>query len=144
LLHRRGLSTFRAPSFGRLAQLVRALVSHTRGPGFESRSVHQPSLASALRLGKPAADKPARETQNSARFPDAETAPAKFIDASHRAAVVRSKYRFTMSIDKESSGLPEVNIHRRTTKVNFSIVIGIALFFAFTFGMVWWFWWSNR
>jgi hypothetical protein len=49
-----------------------------------------------------------------------------------------------MSIDKESSGLPEVNIHRRTTKVNFSIVIGIALFFAFTFGMVWWFWWSNR
>ena len=29
---------------GRLAQLVRALVSHTRGPEFESRSVHQPSL----------------------------------------------------------------------------------------------------
>jgi hypothetical protein len=52
--------------------------------------------------------------------------------------------RIIMSIDKESSGLPEVDIHRRTTKVNFSIVIGIGIFFALMFGMVWWFWWSNR
>ncbi len=43
-----------------------------------------------------------------------------------------------MSIDKESSGFPEVNPHRRTTKVNFSIVIGIAIFFAAMAGVVWW------
>jgi hypothetical protein len=49
-----------------------------------------------------------------------------------------------MSIDKESSGMPEVDIHRRTTKVNLSIVIGIAIFFAAMFALVWWFWWSNR
>jgi hypothetical protein len=49
-----------------------------------------------------------------------------------------------MSIDKNSSGLPEINIHRRTTKVNLSIVVGIALFFAFSFGLVWWFWWANQ
>ena len=49
-----------------------------------------------------------------------------------------------MSIDKESSGFPEINVHRRTTKVNFSIVIGIGVFLAVMFGVVWWFWWSNR
>ena len=35
-----------------------------------------------------------------------------------------------MSIDKESNGLPQVDVKRRTTKVNFGIVIGVALFFA--------------
>lgn len=49
-----------------------------------------------------------------------------------------------MSIDKDSNGLPEINVHRRTTKVNFSIVIGVALFFAITFAAVWWFAWSHR
>jgi hypothetical protein len=34
-----------------------------------------------------------------------------------------------MSIDKHSSGMPEVNPHRRTTKVNFSIIGGVILFF---------------
>jgi hypothetical protein len=49
-----------------------------------------------------------------------------------------------MSIDKHSSGLPDVNVHKRTTKVNLSIVIGVALFFAVTAGIVWWLWSSNR
>ena len=49
-----------------------------------------------------------------------------------------------MSIDKESSGFPEVNPHKRTTKVNISIVIGIAIFFAAMFSLVWWYWSSNR
>jgi len=49
----------------------------------------------------------------------------------------------TMSIDKESSGLPEVNFHRRTTKVNLWMVIGIGLFLALMFGLLWWFAWSN-
>ena len=43
-----------------------------------------------------------------------------------------------MSIDKDSTGLPEVNPRRRTTQVNFSIVVGVAIFFAVTFGLVWW------
>lgn len=33
-----------------------------------------------------------------------------------------------MSIDKNSSGLPEVNLARRTTKVNVWMVVGILLF----------------
>ncbi len=44
-----------------------------------------------------------------------------------------------MSIDKESSGFPEINPHKRTTKVNFAIVIGIAVFFAAMAVVVWWF-----
>jgi hypothetical protein len=34
-----------------------------------------------------------------------------------------------MAIDKESSGLPEVDLSRRTTKVNLWMIVGIALFF---------------
>ena len=45
-----------------------------------------------------------------------------------------------MSIEKESTGLPEVNVHKRTTKVNISIVIGVAIFFAAMAGVAWWFW----
>jgi hypothetical protein len=48
-----------------------------------------------------------------------------------------------MSIDKESTGFPETNVHKRTTKVNLAIMIGVALFFAITFSVVWWFWASN-
>jgi hypothetical protein len=33
-----------------------------------------------------------------------------------------------MSIDKESTGMPEVDVHRRTTKVNFGTMIGVAVF----------------
>ena len=64
--------------------------------------------------------------------------------AAHWGVGLRSMAHPTMSIDKDSTGLPEMNVHRRTTQVNLSMVIGIALFFAFTFGLVWWFWWSNR
>ena len=61
------------------------------------------------------------------------------------AAFERGPWRTpTMSIDKQSSGLPGMNVHKRTTKVNLSIVIGVALFFAVTFSVVWWLWSSNR
>jgi len=30
-----------------------------------------------------------------------------------------------MSIDKHSSGVPEINVHKRTTKVNLSIVVAV-------------------
>jgi hypothetical protein len=43
-----------------------------------------------------------------------------------------------MSIERNSNGLPQVDPHRRTTKVNFSVVIGVAVFFAVTFAVVWW------
>lgn len=33
-----------------------------------------------------------------------------------------------MSIEKESTGLPEVNVRRRTTKVNLSIIAGVLIF----------------
>ena len=44
-----------------------------------------------------------------------------------------------MSIERNSNGLPQVDVHKRTTKVNFSIVIGVAIFFAAMFAVVWWF-----
>lgn len=44
-----------------------------------------------------------------------------------------------MSIERDSSGLPQVDIHKRTTKVNFTIVIGVAIFFAAMAAVVWWF-----
>jgi hypothetical protein len=43
-----------------------------------------------------------------------------------------------MSIEKESSGLPEVNVRRRTTKVNLSVIAGILIFFiAMAFVVMW-------
>lgn len=44
-----------------------------------------------------------------------------------------------MAIDKESSGLPEVDLKRRTTKVNLWMIVGVAVFFAITAGVVMWF-----
>lgn len=44
-----------------------------------------------------------------------------------------------MAIDKESSGLPEVDLKRRTTKVNLWMIIGVALFFVIAAGLVMWF-----
>lgn len=38
--------------------------------------------------------------------------------------------RGLMSIDKESSGIPEVNVHRPTTKVNLWMIAGIVMFLA--------------
>jgi hypothetical protein len=48
-----------------------------------------------------------------------------------------------MSIEKEGSGLPQVDFHKRTTKVNLSIVVGLLIFFAAMLGVVVWFW-SSR
>ena len=48
-----------------------------------------------------------------------------------------------MSIDKEGSGLPEVDLHTRTTKVNLSIVVGVALFLAAMSAVVVWFWFTR-
>lgn len=49
-----------------------------------------------------------------------------------------------MSIEKESSGVPEVNVHKQTTKVNLSIIAGVAIFFVITVAVVAWLWASNR
>lgn len=46
-----------------------------------------------------------------------------------------------MSFDKDST-LPLVNPHKRTTKVNFSIVIGVVIFLGVTAGVV--IWYSNN
>ena len=35
-----------------------------------------------------------------------------------------------MSIDKESNGVPEVNVHRRTTKVNLWMIAAVVCFLA--------------
>ena len=40
-----------------------------------------------------------------------------------------------MAIDKESSGLPEVDFKRRTTKVNLGIIVAGAVFYAITFAL---------
>ncbi len=37
-----------------------------------------------------------------------------------------------MAIDKESTGVPEVDFKRATTKVNLAIVVGAAVFFIIT------------
>jgi hypothetical protein len=42
-----------------------------------------------------------------------------------------------MAIDKESSGLPEIDPHRRTTKVNLSIIVAIGVFFVIVYAIVW-------
>lgn len=44
-----------------------------------------------------------------------------------------------MSIDKESTGLPEIDVHRRTTKVNLAMAGGILLFFAVIAAIIGWF-----
>lgn len=49
-----------------------------------------------------------------------------------------------MSIDKNSSGFPEMDPHKATTKVNLWMVVGVLVFFAITAGVVAWFWASNR
>ena len=43
-----------------------------------------------------------------------------------------------MSIEKESDGMPEVNPRHRTTKVNFSIIVAVLVFFAVTIGVALW------
>ncbi len=41
-----------------------------------------------------------------------------------------------MAIEKESSGLPEIDPHRKTTKVNLSMIVAIGLFYAAMFAAV--------
>ena len=43
-----------------------------------------------------------------------------------------------MAIDKESSGIPEVNPRKRTTKVNFVIIIAVGLFYVAMALVAWW------
>jgi hypothetical protein len=43
-----------------------------------------------------------------------------------------------MSIDKESSGVPEVNVHKRTTKVNLWMIAAILMFFVVMAGVAFW------
>jgi hypothetical protein len=45
----------------------------------------------------------------------------------------------TMSIDKESTGMPEIDLHRRTTKVNFAVGAGIVVFFIIAAAVIVWF-----
>ena len=41
-----------------------------------------------------------------------------------------------MAIDKESTGMPEVDLTRRTTKVNLSMIVAIGVFYAIAFGVL--------
>jgi hypothetical protein len=46
--------------------------------------------------------------------------------------------RALMSIEKESSGLPEMNVHKRTTKVNLGVIAGVLVFLAIAVSVVVW------
>jgi multisubunit Na+/H+ antiporter MnhB subunit len=46
---------------------------------------------------------------------------------------------FAMAIDKESNGVPEVDLSRRTTKVNLWMIVGVGLFFLVTGAVVYYF-----
>ena len=39
---------------------------------------------------------------------------------------------YRMAIDKESDGVPEVDLSRRTTKVNLWMIVAVGLFFVIT------------
>ena len=41
-----------------------------------------------------------------------------------------------MGFDPESAGRPIVNVHKRTTKVNFAVAISIAIFFLLAIGYI--------
>jgi hypothetical protein len=55
-----------------------------------------------------------------------------------RAPLPVSAVSGAMSIQKESDGFPEMNPRRRTTKVNFSIIVAVLVFFAVTIGVAVW------
>jgi cell division protein FtsX len=44
----------------------------------------------------------------------------------------------SMSIDKDSDGVPEVNLRRRTTKVNLVIIVAVSLFILCGVAAMWW------
>ena len=44
-----------------------------------------------------------------------------------------------MSIDKDSNGVPEVDLSKRTTKVNLSVIVAVVVFLAIgAAAMAWW------
>jgi hypothetical protein len=43
-----------------------------------------------------------------------------------------------MSIDKESDGMPEVDMSKRTTKVNLSVIVAVGLFMTVGAILMWW------
>lgn len=43
-----------------------------------------------------------------------------------------------MSIDKESNGVPEVDMSKRTTKVNVSVILAVVTFFIIGGIAMWW------
>lgn len=43
-----------------------------------------------------------------------------------------------MAIDKESTGIPEFDARRRTTKVNLAVVIAVGGFYAIFAAIIWW------
>jgi hypothetical protein len=48
-----------------------------------------------------------------------------------------------MSIDKHSNGVPEVDLSKRTTKVNLSVIVAVVAFFAIG-GIAMWWWLAHR
>ena len=44
-----------------------------------------------------------------------------------------------MSIDKHSDGVPQINMAKRTSKVNLGVVVGVILFFAAMGAVAFWF-----
>jgi hypothetical protein len=48
-----------------------------------------------------------------------------------------------MSIDKDSDGVPEVDLSKRTTKVNLSVIVAVVVFFVIG-GIAMWWWVTQR
>jgi hypothetical protein len=48
-----------------------------------------------------------------------------------------------MSIDKHSNGVPEFDVHKRTTKVNLSVIVAVVVFIAIGALAMWW-WLSHH
>ena len=44
-----------------------------------------------------------------------------------------------MSIDKQGTGVPEFDLHRRTTKVNLATMVAVVLFFVLVGAVMFWF-----
>lgn len=48
-----------------------------------------------------------------------------------------------MSIDKDSNGVPEVDLSKRTTKVNLSVIAAVLIFLGIG-GIAMWWWLTQR
>ena len=51
--------------------------------------------------------------------------------------------RFQIMSTPHEFGVPDINVHKRTTKVNFSVIAGVLLFFAVSVGLFAWFFWRR-